>query len=194
MASGGVSVRHCLIRIVSRETVCDPAGLWHEHEVSISCRMPQGFTILKILFSRTSILYLQAAIWDGQLSCSCYHGFRAGSMCVGFLLLYPGAWRTQSYRSFDSGPCEVLARHGWYLHVSLHRFPACYATQLSLSSWEFFTTLNYEWRVIRGDLPYRWTIWVRNDRDFTLTHLTCCALGLIRPFGRSTPSHVYPLS
>ncbi|KAN0107096.1 hypothetical protein V8E52_010501 [Russula decolorans] len=26
--------------------------------------------------------------------------------------------------------------------------------------WEFFTTLNYEWDVIRGHRPYRWTIWV----------------------------------
>jgi hypothetical protein len=26
--------------------------------------------------------------------------------------------------------------------------------------WEFFTTLDYEWGVIRGDLPYRWTIWI----------------------------------
>ncbi|KAF8494698.1 hypothetical protein F5888DRAFT_1805422 [Russula emetica] len=26
--------------------------------------------------------------------------------------------------------------------------------------WEFFTTLDYEWEVIRGRLPYRWTIWI----------------------------------
>ncbi|KAN0116416.1 hypothetical protein V8E52_006035 [Russula decolorans] len=26
--------------------------------------------------------------------------------------------------------------------------------------WEYFTTLDYEWRVIRGRLPYRWTIWI----------------------------------
>ncbi|KAF8487381.1 hypothetical protein DFH94DRAFT_24739 [Russula ochroleuca] len=26
--------------------------------------------------------------------------------------------------------------------------------------WEFFTTLDYEWDVIRGHRPYRWTIWV----------------------------------
>lgn len=26
--------------------------------------------------------------------------------------------------------------------------------------WEFFTTLDFEWRVIRGRVPYRWTIWV----------------------------------
>jgi len=26
--------------------------------------------------------------------------------------------------------------------------------------WEFFTSLYYEWRVIRGHQPYRWTIWI----------------------------------
>ncbi|KAF8494699.1 hypothetical protein F5888DRAFT_1846223 [Russula emetica] len=26
--------------------------------------------------------------------------------------------------------------------------------------WEFFTTLDYEWEVIRGRHPYRWTIWI----------------------------------
>lgn len=30
-------------------------------------------------------------------------------------------------------------------------------------SWEFLTTLGYEWDVIRGRLPYRWTIWVRTN-------------------------------
>jgi hypothetical protein len=26
--------------------------------------------------------------------------------------------------------------------------------------WEYFTTLGYEWRVIRQRIPYRWTIWI----------------------------------
>ncbi|KAH9974583.1 hypothetical protein BGW80DRAFT_1559611 [Lactifluus volemus] len=26
--------------------------------------------------------------------------------------------------------------------------------------WEFFTTLDFEWSVIRGNRPYRWTIWL----------------------------------
>jgi hypothetical protein len=34
------------------------------------------------------------------------------------------------------------------------------------SSWEFLTTLDYEWSTIRGRRPYRWTIWVRNDAHF----------------------------
>ena len=66
-----------------------------------------------------------------------------------------------------------MARHNRSINVSLHRFLACYAIQLYLRSWEFFTTLDYEWRVIRGRLPYRWTIWVRDDRHrFTLVTST----------------------
>ncbi|KAI0274122.1 hypothetical protein BGY98DRAFT_95053 [Russula aff. rugulosa BPL654] len=34
--------------------------------------------------------------------------------------------------------------------------------------WEFFTTLDYEWRVIRGRLPHRYTIWI-----YTLTRVAC---------------------
>ncbi|KAN0118818.1 hypothetical protein V8E52_004929 [Russula decolorans] len=34
--------------------------------------------------------------------------------------------------------------------------------------WEFFTTLHYEWDVIRGRSPYRWTIWV-----YSLTRIAC---------------------
>jgi hypothetical protein len=34
---------------------------------------------------------------------------------------------------------------------------------LPLLSWEFFTTLDFEWSIIRGNRPYRWTIWVRAD-------------------------------
>jgi len=43
-----------------------------------------------------------------------------------------------------------------------------YAIQLYKCSWEFVTTLDYEWRVIRGRIPYRWTIWVRSDQRFAL--------------------------
>ncbi|KAH9985019.1 hypothetical protein BJV77DRAFT_140345 [Russula vinacea] len=34
--------------------------------------------------------------------------------------------------------------------------------------WEFVTTLDYEWRVVRGRLPYRWSIWV-----YSLTRVAC---------------------
>ena len=47
------------------------------------------------------------------------------------------------------------------LQTATHRV-SCNLTSigLPLSRWEFFTTLDYEWSVIRGDRPYRWTIWV----------------------------------
>jgi len=32
--------------------------------------------------------------------------------------------------------------------------------------WEFFTNLDYEWSVIQGHRPYRWTIWI-----YSLTRL-----------------------
>ena len=47
-------------------------------------------------------------------------------------------------------------------------FPACNETQLSTCSWEFFTTLHYEWMVFRGHIRYRWTIWVRDDQQFVV--------------------------
>jgi hypothetical protein len=87
------------------------------------------------------------------------------------LLQFPGAWKAQSSGSFDSYPCEVLARGGWPLHVSLRSFSVCYATQFSLSSWEFFTALDYEWRIIRSRLRYRWTIWVRNNHLSSICHI-----------------------
>jgi hypothetical protein len=41
---------------------------------------------------------------------------------------------------------------------------------LCVPSWEFITTLDYEWSVIQGRRPYRWTIWV-----------SIVLLGLMRP-------------
>jgi hypothetical protein len=35
-------------------------------------------------------------------------------------------------------------------------------------SWEFVTTLDYEWSVIRRHRPFRWTIWVRINALFLL--------------------------
>jgi hypothetical protein len=67
---------------------------------------------------------------------------------------------------------KALARRGWCFHVSLHLFfSRITQSKLFLSRWEFTTTLDYEWRVFRGRLPYRWTIWVRIDRRLTLVFL-----------------------
>jgi len=42
--------------------------------------------------------------------------------------------------------CISLSTSRWFNHPS---------------SWEFFTTLDYELDILRGRRPYRWTIWVR---------------------------------
>lgn len=49
-----------------------------------------------------------------------------------------------------------------FLHVTMLLNPS----DSFLSSWEYFTTLDYELRVIRRRLPYRRTIWVCSDRLF----------------------------
>jgi hypothetical protein len=66
-----------------------------------------------------------------------------------------------------------LATSGLYLWVFIV-FLHVAQSQPSVSSWEFFTTLDYEWGVIRGRLPYRWTIWVSNNRCFSLLFTTLC--------------------
>jgi hypothetical protein len=50
-------------------------------------------------------------------------------------------------------PCPVPTTLASSLYVTTQSPP-------SVSSWEFFTTLGYEWDVIRGRRPYRWTILV----------------------------------
>jgi len=53
---------------------------------------------------------------------------------------------------------------GLYLWVDIRqRLALPYHTTYTPSAfrWEFITTLDYEWNVIRGRQPYRWTIWVR---------------------------------
>ena len=50
-------------------------------------------------------------------------------------------------------PCPVPATLASSLYVTTQ-------SRLSASSWEFFTTLGYEWDVIRGHRPYQWTILV----------------------------------
>ncbi|KAH9990083.1 hypothetical protein BJV77DRAFT_633989 [Russula vinacea] len=45
--------------------------------------------------------------------------------------------------------------------------------------WEFLTTLDYEWDVIRGHRPYRWTIWVYSiARVATLLDIVVNLIGL----------------
>ncbi|KAI0297926.1 hypothetical protein BC826DRAFT_1184490 [Russula brevipes] len=41
-----------------------------------------------------------------------------------------------------------------------HAIDGLYVSNRLISSWEFLTTLSYEWSVIRRHRPYRWTIWI----------------------------------
>src|SRR5713101_6288829 len=76
--------------------------------------------------------------------------------------------------SFDSGSIENLACCGWTVFVSLpHR--ALNSHNMSnnnnpvlISSWEFVTTLDFEWSVIRRHRPFGWSIWVRINALFLL--------------------------
>jgi len=52
-----------------------------------------------------------------------------------------------------------------YGHFSA-RAPRFHVTPPSISSWEFITTLDYEWSFIRGRHPYRWTILVCTNEYF----------------------------
>jgi hypothetical protein len=92
---------------------------------------------------------------------------------------------------FDSGSVENLACCGWTLLVCLPRRAhkiSHYNNPVLISSWEFVTTLDYEWSVIRGHRPYRWTIWVRiNALPLFSFFARVRALESFIPFGRCTP-------
>lgn len=73
--------------------------------------------------------------------------------------------------SLSSGTQDVLDSCGRVLHVGLplswhFSVVVCCTTQLPTPSWEFLITLDYEWGVIQGRRPCRWTIWVCNDLLF----------------------------
>ena len=69
--------------------------------------------------------------------------------------------------SVNSGSVEILACHCWTLLVCLPSWPldshdiSDNNNMVLISSWEFVTTLDYEWSAIRRHRPFRWTIWVR---------------------------------
>ena len=71
--------------------------------------------------------------------------------------------------SFYRDNVEDLACRGRSLLVCvLIAYPRLIIIWCFIFSWEFFTTLDYEWSVIRGRREYRWTIWVCIDARFLL--------------------------
>lgn len=72
------------------------------------------------------------------------------------------------FDSFHSGTREAQGYNTWRIHVGcLIRLSRSTPSIMSLfiSSWEFVTTLDYEWSVFRGHRQYLWTIWVSSSRD-----------------------------
>ena len=71
---------------------------------------------------------------------------------------------------FQSRPTKIVARCGCSLYVGLRGTSLCTHRKLLTrgcrSSWEFITTLDFEWSFIQGGRRYRWTIWVCNDGFF----------------------------
>jgi hypothetical protein len=60
------------------------------------------------------------------------------------------------------------------------------------SRWEFFTTLDYEFNIVRGRRPYRWTLWVRNGGRIFGAHLPSRSLWTYQQWRRFTPLHAWP--
>jgi hypothetical protein len=96
---------------------------------------------------------------------------------------------TDSEFSFGSGAHQAVAHPGRSLHVRLSGSAAAPASSChSMSrvthnrilaySWEFVTTLEFEWAVIQGRLQYRWTFWVRNNILFALVSCSRVRLSL----------------
>jgi hypothetical protein len=72
--------------------------------------------------------------------------------------------------SFYRDNVEDLACRGRSLLVCVsHNVSQINNNLCFISSWEFFTTLDYEWSVIRGRRRnHGWTIWVCTDARFLL--------------------------
>src|SRR5258708_27145447 len=75
--------------------------------------------------------------------------------------------------------------------------PMSHTTQFLIPSWEFVITLDYEWNVIRGRRPYRWTIWVRNHSPLSVCSATfqcdtdCSRGSSFTPFPVWPPSQLW---
>ncbi|KAI0298459.1 hypothetical protein B0F90DRAFT_1669045 [Multifurca ochricompacta] len=65
----------------------------------------------------------------------------------------------------------VIAQDAWAVVKLWHAVDGLFI-------WEFFTTLDYEWSVIVGRRPYRWTIWV-----YSLTRLSTLVAVVLNMLG-----------
>ena len=131
------------------------------HRVAVASKqLPPPSTPLAVPVISPRMVNYHNPIVIQQDVCAC--AFAAEYMDSGSLLT-----------SFDSGRIEFLACSGWTLLVCL----SCrnisknnnrYNPVLNFS-WEFVTNLDYEWSVIRGHHPFRWTTCVSINALFLLS-------------------------
>ena len=93
--------------------------------------------------------------------------------------------------ALNSGTQELLPCYSGHLPVRfLCRINLPLSRRLTpASSWEFFTTFDYEFSIIRGRRPYRKTIWVGL---FLRSSHVLYSLGLNTNLDRFTPSPALP--
>ena len=92
------------------------------------------------------------------------------------------------FSSLVSCTHEVLACCGWHLSVSHRLTTLPFSQNITntkgyVSSWEFITTLDFEWSIMQGRRRYRWTIWVCSDSSsfWTVGEMICSFVDLL-PF------------
>ena len=124
----------------------------------------------RLVFQRTSLIQsplqvLHPSHWHPLFVCQ-YGQLPQSESRYGFwcVQIFWHAFRlTNSPNHLDSAVGQPRPRFGRSLHVSLSGRTSLYHASDSIltPSWEYFTSLEYEWSVLRGHCPYRWTIWVR---------------------------------
>jgi hypothetical protein len=88
----------------------------------------------------------------------------ARDICTFALSSVSETWRSSSFSIFFTGTVVKLwhtvdGLFMWVFPVTKTYKP--HVAYPSIFSWEFFTTLDYEWSVFRRRRPYQWSIWVR---------------------------------
>ena len=148
-----------------------------------------------LLLSASSLDYQPE---DGQLpqtSCS-----SRDSKCVCIPVIFQDSKAHQTNLNPSAAPQAFwLLVDGFYmwacflLRISPFR---CVLSHFLIYSWEFLSTLDLEWNVIRGHRPHRWTIWVSSHSPFFFLFYcyTSVANSLIFSPGRSIPLPDWPLS
>ncbi|KAH9954843.1 hypothetical protein BC827DRAFT_1240399 [Russula dissimulans] len=88
--------------------------------------------------------------------------------------------RYQSHRQ-PEWSTSAIRTQSWLIHVWAF-VKMCHALD-SLYLWEFFNNLGYEWSVVRGLRPYRWSIWL-----YSLTRVAALVAVILNMVGINVTS------